>query len=155
MEKEFKTCFDFFNDQRNYYFFSKKLEKGFKDCLTQMKDDIEKMQKDETVKFNMRPVFQCNQILEDLVIFNLQEKNFVDFCISFALISFNWNKNGPKFDKLENLTIQINNTCNNLFNVSIIISYMRDVCEKASKLEKIESPSFKLSKHYFDLLKEN
>jgi hypothetical protein len=154
MEKEFEVCFSFLDNQENYYFFSQKTKTFFKRCLGKMKEEIEKMQKEEQTTFDSKSVLRGLTAISDLIIFNLKEEKFVDFCKAFATIAFNWNRNGLKLEKIEELAIKIDYIGSCFFKISDVISYIRDISNKLFELEKIEPPSFRLSKHYFDLLKE-
>ena len=155
-ENPFQFCDNFIKDPTSVYFLTKEWKERFSNTLSLMFKTINKMEKDETVEdFSFTPIEECLNYFLSLTVEKIMNEREKKFIRAFIFLAFNINENLDKYAGVKNKISQLQRYCDDRMTFSEYVMLMRRINDRVARWRDWTPPSFRLSKHYYNLLKED
>jgi len=153
----FVICDNFIKGPKtNAYVFGKTWVKKFDTTLRSMFDCIQSLEKDEGVDdFTYTPVEECLNFLQSITIEKQANEEFIEFIKNFIYIAHNINQNLNKYEGVTRKIAYLQRYADEALTYSETLSLMNKVKSRIVRWRDLTPPSFRLSRHYYNLLKED
>ena len=152
----FKRCQSIINDPEMSYIFGGPLKEKFTTALDYMYESITKLENDEKLKdFSYTIVEECLNMLTSLTIERPLTPMLKDLMNAFIFLAHNLNENTEKYRTVSNKIRYLQRYCDNAMTFSEYLSLMRQINRRLEGRNRWTPPSFRLSGHYYNLLKED
>ena len=154
MKEIFKKLDDIINHQEMLLFIGGNIKKDFEKAIDIIKKHIEDDGKD-ILESDIAIVKDTTTLLIALLAEREVKKNIEKWFVQrYAELVFNWNENYIKDDQINSHLNYALNYTNNCMTLHQMMSMLRRVTSRLESFSKSDVPTFKLSDHYFNIIKE-
>lgn len=151
----FVICGNFIRDNSTAYIFSKDIKGEIDKALQIAFDTIKKLEEsDGPVDVEYKHIEKVLNLLKSLTIERERTDRFIGFIRAFILIAHNVNENTIINEEIRNKIAYIQRYCDNALTYSETLGMFKIMTGRMKKTKGWTPPSFRLSRHYYDLLKE-
>jgi hypothetical protein len=152
----FQACHEYINHANSVYMFSKNWKDKFNDTLRLMFDTVQTLEKNEELKdFSYTPIEECLNFLRSMTVEKMTDDNAKQFIKHFIYLAYNLNENLEKYQAVKDKIAYLQRYCDDSLTFSESISLMRTVTKRVERWREWLPPSFRLSGHYYNLIKED
>jgi hypothetical protein len=149
------ACFFYLNSPSSVYFVAPQIKDLFKCALDDIKKCIKTLDKSENLEnFEYRNIEKGLNILLDLQIENILDENFHSFINSYVYLAYNVNKNTLNSSIIDNKCLQILRYTGNKLTLNETLILFKSVSNRLIKWKEFLPPSFRLSEHYYKIIRE-
>lgn len=150
----FEICDSFLKSRHNIYLIGGTWREQVEDTLKLMFDCVTKLDKDEKLEnFSFEPIEKCINFFNCLVIEKIKDDKLIEFIKAFIFIAYNINENLEKYEPVRNKIAYLQRYCDDALTYSETLNLMTAVSKRISRWKEWTPPSFRLSEHYYNLLK--
>lgn len=151
----FVICGNFIRDHSTSYILNKE-HKDNVDCALQIAfETIKKLEEtDDPVEVDYGQIEKVINLLSTLTIQKEREEPLIKFAKAFIFIAHNVNEHTIKNDKVRSKIAYIQRYCDNALTFSESLNMLRSMSGRLSRCDDWKPPSFRLSQHYYDIIKE-
>lgn len=151
----FVICDNYIKGGMNSYIFGLAWKNKFNTTLKSMFDCIQKLEKDESIgDFSYTPVEECINFLTSLIVEKQTDVDMIEFIKQFVFLAYNLNQNLNKYEAVDKKISYLQRYCDSALTFAETLNLMANVSKRLSNWREWIPPSFRLSGHYYDLLKE-
>lgn len=155
IKEPFILCDSFLKGPQSAYFLGNKEKQLFDGSLRHAFEAIKKMENDEVVEdFDFGPIEQGLNFLRSLSIEQEYKKELVEFIKAYNYIAFNLNENTIQNDVVRKKISYLQRYCDNALTYTEYLNMMKTLTSRMLASTKWTPPSFRLSEHYYNILKE-
>lgn len=157
-DNPFAFCDNYLNSSSCAYLLNPDTRKIFHDALDIAYKTIERLEKEDfkDIKdFSYRYVEEGLNILNSLTIEAEWETELIEFMKAFVFIAHNLNENTIKHDQIRSKLAYIQRYCDNSLTYAEGLSVLKTMTHRVANMKNWTPPSFRLSEHYYNLLKED
>lgn len=152
----FEKCQIFIDNPETSYLLSNNWKEKFTNAVRYMFDSITALEKDEELEtFSYTIIEECLNFLNALTIERELTPKLKDFILTFIFLAHNLNENTNKYEGVNKKIRYLQRYCDNAMTFAEYTSLMRRVNQRVNGRETWTPPSFRLSGHYYNLLKED
>jgi len=140
---------------KSIYCLHKNLKELVEKSLKIMFSDISNSEKDFELEKSDYKIIEDSII--SLIASTVHSEITADFKIfikNYAFLVFNWNENIYKNESLKSNCQHLTRFSDDALLVSEFINYCNEISSKLNNASNLDIPSFKLSEHYFNIIKE-
>ena len=151
----FVVCDNYIKRPAGAYLFSQKWRDQFNETLALMFECVNRLEKDESLgRFSYRRIEECLNFLTSLTFEKGRDDDLIDFMKSFLYIAYNINQNTFKYPAVNNKINYLQRYCDNALTYNELVNLLSSTTKRLAKWKEWTPPSFRLSGHYYHLLKE-
>ena len=100
-------------------------------------------------------IIEISHLLVSLVFErNIQKNIEVNFVKNFCYLLYNWNENYAQNERIEKNCVFVQNWIDNSLSLNELVQTLKTMTAKLEQYTKSDLPTFKLSDHYFNIIKE-
>jgi hypothetical protein len=155
-QNPFKICQDYIDDPRSVYLLGKNWKDKFTLTLRSMFDAIQVLEKEEKLdNFIFTPVEEGLNFLSAITIEQPLTEDLCIFIKNFIFIAFNLNENLQKYEPVKRKITYLQRYCENALTLSEYMANLKNITGRVGRWKNWTPPSFRLSGHYYNLLKED
>ena len=152
----FVICDDFIKMAQNAYIFGKDWREKFDVTLRLMFDTIQTLEKDEELEdFKYTEIEECLNFLNSMTVEKPASTDLSEFIHNFIYLAHNINLNTYKYEGVTRKIAYLQRYCDGALTYSETISLMKTVSKRVERWREWAPPSFRLSGHYYQLIKED
>jgi hypothetical protein len=152
----FKECRTFVNSYDSVYIINGTWKNNFNTSLKEMNEAISKLENSRTgKKFSFTKTEECINFLKALSVERKLTPKFSEFIKTFIFLVYNLNENLDKNETIRKKIQYLQRYCDNAMTLSENITLMRCLNKRVNEMKKWSPPSFRLSSHYYGLIKED
>ena len=150
----FEICNKYLKRPKSVYQINKKWQEKISESLNLINQTITKINKEENIDdFNFKIIEETINLLTTLTGQIIIDEKLKDFIHAYAFLAHNINENTFKYPGVSKKIKYLQRFTENCLTYSETQNLLRKVSTRFSNV-KLTTPSFRLSQHYYDLLKE-
>lgn len=152
LDREVNNIDDILDSHFACYYINNKWIKNIKDSLNVIKKHINKeksITKNEAIF-----IIQCLDVIINITVESNINKVFKKFINEYILIVKKWNDLLLESSLIENKISYLRRFLNDELTYSECLLVLKDSSNKLKQLKNWQPPSFRISKHYYNVLKE-
>jgi hypothetical protein len=151
----FKSCYDYLQEPMSIYFINRENKNKFVDSLKMMDQYIKILEDNKNVQYgNLSIIEECINILTSILYQNRYDEQLKKFVSSYIFICYNINNNIFKNPAVSKKIEHLQRYIDNCLTFSEIIQSFHDATKRLNRWKEWVPPSFNLSEHYYNVLKE-
>ena len=151
----FEICDLFIRNPENAYVVGKKWKEKLSNTVKSMSECVNKINEGESLEsFSYRPIEECINFLTNLTVEKPATKDLIEFIKAYIFLVHNVNQNLQKYDTITRKITYLQRYCNEALTFSETISLLKTTSNRLNRWRQWTPSSFRLSRHYYDLLKE-
>jgi len=151
----FAICDLFINNPESAYVVGKKWKEQLNNTVKTMFECVEKIDKGESLgAFSYQPIEECLNFLNSITVEKLNTKDLTEFIKAYIFLAHNVNQNTEKYDGVTRKIAYLQRYCDGALTFSETISLLKITSQRLYRWREWTPPSFRLSTHYYNLLKE-
>lgn len=155
IKEPFIFCEKFLMGPQSAYFFGNTEKQHFKNSLHHAFEAVKKMENNEKVEdFDFGPMEQGLNFLRSLSVEQEYRKELVEFIRAYNYIIFNLNENTIQNDVVRKKISYLQRYCDNALTYTEYLNMMKTLTSRMLRSKEWTPPSFRLSEHYYNILKE-
>lgn len=155
-DNPFKRCQNFIDDPETSYLLARNWKDKFNNALKYMFDCITTLENDQEIKdFSYTIVEECLNFFNSISVERSLTPRLKDFISTFIFLAHNLNENTNKYKAVNKKIQYLQRYCDNAMTFSEYAALLRKVNQRVDGRKKWTPPSFRLSGHYYNLLKED
>ena len=153
-DNPFVVCDNFIHRAESVYLLGNGWKEKINETLKSMFDCVKALEKDEQPEcFSFTPVEEVINFLTHLVVEQKRNEDMIDFMEAFIFIAFNINENMNRYEPVNRKIAYLQRYCNNALTFSETLTVANRVVDRISTWRRWLPPSFRLSGHYYKLIK--
>jgi hypothetical protein len=124
-------------------------------CMDIMLKDINLIEEDKP--FESTDSSKINNMLQFIVSSTIEKELtdlYKDFIKNFSFLSFNWNENTHVSEDIKDKCQHLSRFVDDSLFVDEFLSYANIISDRLHQASAYEPPSFKLSEHYLNIIRE-
>ena len=146
------------NELINHYeivpFIAGRVKDEFTTTINLIKDYIEKDLKEVSFE-DEENIYKSSKLLVALMVEREVTKNIeISFTKKMCYLIYNWNENYSKNNDIKNNVLFVQNYIDKSLTLDETLDILRNITARLERNMKSDLPTFKLSDHYFNLVKE-
>jgi hypothetical protein len=158
MEKEnvnpFVVCDNFIKSPQGTYSVGTEWKSKINDTLKKMFDCVQTLERNETPEnFSYEPVERILNFLLCIVVEQDKKDSLIEFIRMFIFIAYNINENMEKYEAVRSKIAYLQRYCDDRLTFSETLDLNRKVTMRLNHWKGWLPPSFRLSGHYYNLIK--
>lgn len=151
----FQICRKYLDKPRIVYKLSKNWKEKILETLTLMDQTILKIDNNKNIDdFEFRPIEEVINVLINLTFNTVADDKLKEFIHAYVFLAHNVNENTFKYPGVTKKIKYLQRFTKNCLTYAETQNQLRKISTRFSDV-KGKTPSFRLSKHYYDLLKED
>lgn len=152
----FAICDNYINRPKGAYTFGQKWKENFNNTLKLMFECVSRLEDNKNIgRFSYRQIEECINFLTSISVEKQKDDEFVEFTKAFIFLAHNINQNTHKYETIEKKIGHLQRYCDDCLTFSETLRMLMSTTQRISKWRTWSPPSFRLSGHYYDLLKED
>jgi hypothetical protein len=154
-DNPFVTCDTYIKSAKGAYLLANERKEKFTSTLDLMFKTIQKLDNDEKLDedFTYQSIEECLNFLYRLPIELQIDDDMAAFIKAFIFIAYNINENLEKYEAVREKIAYIHRYCDNAMTYSETLKLMAASSIRLNNWRNWTPPSFRLSEHYYNLLK--
>ena len=153
-QNPFKICGDYLNQPRTVYKINKHWQEKIHKTLDLINETIIKINNEENIDdFNFKPIEESINFLTAVTAEMIVDTKLKDFIHAYVFLCHNINENTFKYPAVARKIRYLQRFTEDSLTYSETQNLLRNISTRLSK-RKFSTPSFRLSQHYYSLLKE-
>lgn len=151
----FVICDNFLHAKENTYIISQGWTKRFLETLKLMDSWIKALMDDEDVSsFEYSTIEQCLNFLTNLAVEKGESSHLSEFINNYINIAHNINENTIKNNTIKGKISYLKRYADRTLTMAETMSLMRKCSLRMARFDEIELPPYRLSAHYYTIIKE-
>jgi len=151
----FSICGQFLKEKETVYIMGEKIRNEIDFSLQIAFDTVKTLESNEELKdFDYSPIENGLNILNSLTFHQEYSPKLVTFMKAYIYIAYNVNENTIKNDVIKEKIAYLQRYCDNTLTYSENLRMINVTTDKLMRYKEWAPPSFRLSTHYYNILKE-
>jgi hypothetical protein len=151
----FSICGQFLKAKETVYIMGEKIRKDLDFSLQLAFDTVKTLESDLKLKdFDYSPIENGLNILKSLTFHQEYSQELITFIKAYIYIAYNVNENTLKHNIIKEKIAYLQRYCDNALTYSEYLEMMKIVTDKLMRYKEWSPPPFRLSAHYYNILKE-
>lgn len=152
----FKICGDFLRRKDVFYVIGMNHKETIDKSLQYAYDVINKMENDEKVDdFSYSIIEESLNHIKNITVEQEYLPHVIEFIKAYCFIAFNLNENTIQNDTVRNKIAYLQRYCDNALTYNEYLNMLKILTKRLERGKDWTPPSFRLSHHYYDILKED
>lgn len=152
----FTICGDFLNHKDVCYFIGMKQKDIIDKSLQYAYDTIKAMENDEELEnFSYSIIEESLNYMKSITVEQEYVPSLVKFMKAYCYIAHNLNENTIKNDTVRSKIAYLQRYCDNALTYTEYLNMLSILTKRLARLNDWTPPSFRLSEHYYNVLKED
>lgn len=154
-DNPFVFCDNFINEKQHVYFINKVWGEKILKSLKHMDCCISALTNNEEVtEFDYAPIEECLNFLTSLTVEKEESPKLAEFISNYIHLAHNVNENTIKHKTITKKISYLKRYADRCLTMSEAMSLMRKCSLRMARFKEFELPPYRLSEHYYKLIKE-
>lgn len=151
----FEICDLYINNPESSYFLGHTWKDKFNQTVRTMFECVQKIEEEKPLgEFSYTPIEECLNYLNSLTVEKQPVKDLVEFIKAYIFLAHNINQNVTKYEGVTRKIGYLQRYCDGALTFAETLGIMKTVGQRVHRWRQWTPPSFRLSEHYYKLLKE-